>query len=87
MHHEDERWDRYGRAIIGSMADVLADTNEASHSLLLETSDYWLSLGLSIGLNKPAEAERLLAIILAHDAESSAEMEQDADEFCREALL
>ncbi len=87
MHDEDDDWDRYGRAVIGGMAEGLSATNEASQGLLLETSDYRLSLGLSIGLNKPAEADRLLAIILAHDAESPAEMEQDADEFCREALL
>jgi hypothetical protein len=87
MQQQDAAWDRYGRAVIGSMAEVLRQTEEASHAHMLETADYWLSLGLSIGLGKATDAERLLAVILAHDAEPRAEMEQDADEFCREALL
>jgi hypothetical protein len=48
-----EDWERYGRAIIESMREVLAESPEDLHGLLLETADYWLSLGLAIGLGRP----------------------------------
>ena len=32
------------------MREVLAESPEDLHGLLLETADYWLSLGLAIGL-------------------------------------
>jgi hypothetical protein len=86
MLQENAAWDRYGRAVIGTMADVLSETDEASHTLMLETADYWFSLGLTIGLTKAADAERLLALIVAHDDEPRADMEQDAEDFCHEAL-
>jgi hypothetical protein len=40
-----ENWGRYGRALIKSMREVLAESPEDLHGLLLETADYWLSLG------------------------------------------
>src|SRR3989442_1384509 len=48
----DERWARYGRALIGSMSEVLTETADDTHANLLETADYWLSLGLVLGLRQ-----------------------------------
>ena len=81
-----EDWERYGRAIIESMREVLAESPEDVHSLLLETADYWLSLGLVIGLSKPRDAESLLALIQRHDAEDSGELVDDGLALCAEVL-
>ena len=78
-------WDRYGRAVIGSMLEVLEEAREEHHPLLLEAADYWLSLGLAIGLARPEDAERLLRLIEAEDA-SRLELEEDAAAFCEEVL-
>jgi len=82
----DGAWERYGRAVIGSMSEVLAEAHEDAHAQVLETADYWLSVGLAIGTRRPADAERLLAVILSHDEEPRSEIEQDADAFCAAAL-
>ncbi len=81
-----EDWRRYGRAVIGSMHDVLAESPEQAHDLLLETADYWLSLGLAIGLRQPADADTLLALIHGHDAEERNELDKDCAAFCSEVL-
>jgi hypothetical protein len=73
----DEQWARYGRALINCMSDVLTETPDDSHANLLETADYWLSLGLVLGLRQPAHAQELLQLIEAHEAERG-ELEQDA---------
>jgi hypothetical protein len=73
----DERWARYGRALIGSMSEVLTETSDEIHANLLETADYWLSLGLVLGLRQPAQARELLHVIEAHEAERG-ELERDA---------
>lgn len=73
----DERWARYGRALIDSMSEVLDETPEDIHANLLETADYWLSLGLVLGLREPAQARELLYVIEAHEAERG-ELERDA---------
>lgn len=73
----DEQWARYGRALISSMSDVLTETPDDSHANLLETADYWLSLGLVLGLRQPAHAQELLQAIEAHEAERG-ELERDA---------
>ena len=73
----DERWARYGRALIGSMSEVLDETPEDIHANLLETADYWLSLGLVLGLREPTQARELLHVIEAHEAERG-ELERDA---------
>jgi hypothetical protein len=44
---------------------------------LLETADYWLSLGLVLGLRDPDQARQLLQVIEAHEAERG-ELERDA---------
>lgn len=78
-------WERYGRAVIGSMLEVLEEAEEEHHPLLLEAADYWLSLGLAIGLSRPNDAERLLGLIEAEDA-GRRELNEDAAAFCREAF-
>ena len=83
---QDAAWERYGRAVITSMSQVLEEAHEDAHAQVLETADYWLSLGLAIALRRPADAERLLAIIVSHDEEPRSEIDQDADAFCAEAL-
>lgn len=82
----DEEWSRYGRAVIAAMGEVLSDVDESSHALILETADYWLSVGLAAALRRPEDAQRLLALIVEEAGESLTEIEQDADEFCTEVL-
>jgi hypothetical protein len=73
----DEQWARYGRALIGSMSEVLGETPDDIHADLLETADYWLSVGLVLGLRQPVQARELLQVIEAHEAERG-ELERDA---------
>jgi len=73
----DDRWARYGRALIASMSEVLQETPEDTHSNLLETADYWLSLGLTLGLREPGQASDLLQVIEAHEPERG-ELARDA---------
>ncbi len=81
----DEDWERYGRALLQGMQEVLAETATELHSMLLETADYWLSLGLSIGSTDPAGAARLLAVIESAEPER-AELAGDAAQFLSDAL-
>ena len=73
----DAQWERYGRALISSMSEVLDETPDHIHSNLLETADYWLSLGLVLGLREPDQAKHLLHVIEAHEAERG-ELASDA---------
>jgi hypothetical protein len=73
----DTQWSQYGRALISSMSEALAETPDDIHANLLETADYWLSLGLVLGLREPAQARQLLQVIEAHEAERG-ELERDA---------
>src|SRR3981081_128508 len=73
----DAQWAQYGRALIDSMSEVLAETPDEVHANLLETADYWLSLGLVLGLRDPSQARQLLQVIEAHEAERG-ELERDA---------
>ena len=81
----DARWDRYGRALLQSMQEVLSETPAELHSMLLETADYWLSLGLAIGSSNPDGAARLLAVIESEEPER-AELAGDAAQFVSDAL-
>lgn len=73
----DDQWARYGRALIASMSEVLEETPADIHANLLETADYWLSLGLALGLRDRDRANRLLQLIEQHEAERG-ELEKDA---------
>ena len=73
----DDQWARYGRALIASMSEVLGETPDDIHANLLETADYWLSLGLTLGLREPQRASDLLQIIEQHEPERG-ELARDA---------
>lgn len=81
----NEGWERYGHALLRAMDEVLAETAEDVHSVLLETADYWLSLGVAIGLSQPDAAARLLAVIEAEEPERAA-LADDAAGFLADAL-
>ena len=73
----DDQWARYGRALIQSMSEVLDETPEDLHANLLETADYWLSVGLALGVSDRERGQQLLQVIEAHEAERG-ELERDA---------
>jgi hypothetical protein len=81
----DADWRRYGQALLHSMAEVRGETPEDVHPVLMETADYWLSLGLAIGTAQPEAAARLLQLIETEEPER-AELASDAEHFVAEAL-
>ncbi len=81
----DADWRRYGEALLHSMADVRSETPEDIHAVLMETADYWLSIGLAIGSSDPKAAMRLLHLIESEEPER-AELHADAAHFVSEAL-
>jgi hypothetical protein len=81
----DTAWRRYATALLHAMAEVRAETPEDVHPVLMETADYWLSLGLAIGAERPEAATRLLHLIEAEEPER-AELTADAQHFVAEAL-
>jgi len=81
----DEGWQGYGRALIRAMQEVLAESPEDVQPHLLETADYWLSVGLAMGLRRPNEASRLLEVIESEERNRT-ELEADAVAFAEEAL-
>jgi hypothetical protein len=78
-------WERYGRALHAAMAEVLTDIPDEVRPHVLETADYWLSVGLTIGLEHPRQAQRLLELIEAEEIERAA-LTDDAIDFLEEAL-
>jgi hypothetical protein len=81
----DAAWRRYGQALLHAMAEVRAETPEEVHAVLMETADYWLSMGLAIGTDQPEVASRLLRLIETEEAEL-VELSADAHDFVAEAL-
>ncbi len=81
----DAAWERYGRALHRAMAEVLEELSEEVRPHALETADYWISVGLTIGLERPHQARRLLELIEADDGERAA-LGEDAAAFVEEAL-
>ena len=81
----DPDWRRYGQALLHAMAEVRAETPEEVHAVLMETADYWLSLGLAIGTEQPETARRLLRLIETEEPELL-ELSVDAQHFLAEAL-
>jgi len=81
----DEHWKGYGRALLGAMQEVLAESPEELHPYLLETADYWLSVGLAMGLRQPEEARRLLELIESEEGNRT-ELEADGEASAGEAL-
>jgi uncharacterized protein (DUF1810 family) len=81
----DDRWRRYGTALTGAMREVLDELPEESRTHALETADYWLSVGITLGLERPEQARDLLVTIEADEAERAALIE-DAAAFAEDAL-
>jgi hypothetical protein len=81
----DPAWRRYGEALLHAMAEVRAETPEGLHALLMETADYWLSIGLALATGQPEAASRLLELIEAEEPERN-ELTTDAEHFIVEAL-
>ncbi len=81
----EEAWQRYGRALHRAMAEVLTEFPEEVRPHALETADYWISVGLTIGLERPHQARRLLELIEREEAERAA-LAEDAAAFVEEAL-
>ena len=85
MPSNQEDWERYGRALHRAMAEVLEELPEDVRPHALETADYWISVGLTIGLERPHQARRLLELIEAEETERAA-LAEDAAAFLDEAL-
>jgi hypothetical protein len=85
MTTADSPWTRYGRTLIAAMAEVLDDILEEMRSHVLETAEYWISVGLTIGLERPHQARTLLELIEATESERAA-LSEDAATFVEEAL-
>jgi hypothetical protein len=49
MPSNQEDWERYGRALHRAMAEVLQEFPEEARPNALETDDYRISVGLTIG--------------------------------------
>jgi hypothetical protein len=81
----DDPWARYGRTLTRAMAEVLDEIPEEMRSHVLETADYWISVGLTIGVERPHQARRLLELIEATESERVA-LADDAAAFVEEAL-
>jgi hypothetical protein len=67
------------------MAEVLDEIPDAVRPHVLETADYWISVGLTIGLERPHQARRLLELIEVEESERAA-LAEDATAFVEEAL-
>ena len=80
-----EPWNQYAKTVIASMREVLSEANEEHHPLLLEVADYWLALGITLGLERPEPAGTLLSLAEPEPA-NRAELEEDAEHFANEAL-
>jgi hypothetical protein len=81
----DDPWTRYGRTLTRAMAEVLDEVPEELRAHVLETADYWISVGLTIGLERPHQARRLLEVIEVEEAERGI-LAKDAAAFIEEAL-
>jgi hypothetical protein len=85
MTTSDDPWNRYGKTLVRAMAEVLDEIPDAVRPHVLETADYWISVGLTIGLERPHQARQLLALIEADESERAA-LAEDAAAFVEEAL-
>jgi hypothetical protein len=85
MRNEETDRERYGRALHRAMAEGLEELPEEVRPHALETADSWISVRLTIGLERPHHARRLLELIEAEETERSA-LAADAAAFLEEAL-
>jgi hypothetical protein len=85
MATTDQGWERYGRSLARAMAEVLDELPEEARPHALETADYWLSVGLTLGLEHPTRARELLTVVEAEEAERAA-LAEDAAAFLEEVF-
>jgi hypothetical protein len=78
-------WTRYGTALSAAMAEVMADVPEETRPLGIEAAEYWLTIGLIVGIHHRDAAGRLLRLIERDEREVS-ELAKDAAGFIDEAL-
>jgi hypothetical protein len=78
-------WERYGGTLTRAMAEVLPEFPDEVRPHALEVADYWISVGLTLGLEHPLQARQLLALIEADESERTA-LAEDAAAFIEEAL-
>ena len=76
---------RYGRAVQRAIAELLDGFPENARPHAVEVANFWLSLGIAIGLEHRSEAQQLLGLIEAN-GEKMAELSHDARAFLEEAL-
>jgi hypothetical protein len=85
MASNEGDWQRYGGTLTRAMAEVLLEFPDEVRPQALEVADYWISVGLTIGLERPHQARELLELIEADESERTALVE-DAAAFIEEAL-
>ncbi|HVA85944.1 MAG TPA: hypothetical protein VNF73_06450 [Candidatus Saccharimonadales bacterium] len=78
-------WERYGGTLTRAMAEVLPEFPDEVRPHALEVADYWISVGLALGLERPHQARQLLELIEADESERAA-LADDAAAFIEEAL-
>ena len=76
---------RYGRAVHRAMSELLDEFPENAQPHAVEVVNFWLALGIAIGLEHGSEAQQLLGLIEAN-GEKMAELSHDARAFLEEAL-
>jgi hypothetical protein len=85
MTMTQDGWQRYGGTLTRAMAEVLLEFPDEVRPQALEVADYWISVGLTIGLERPHQARELLELIEADESERTALVE-DAAAFIEGAL-
>jgi len=85
MTMNGDEWSRYGGTLTRAMSEVLEEFPDEVRPHALEVADYWISVGLTIGLERPHQARQLLALIEADESERTA-LAEDAAAFIEEAL-
>jgi hypothetical protein len=75
----------YGRAVNRAIAELFDGLPENAQPHAIEVANFWLSLGIAIGLEHASEAQQLLGLIEAN-GERMAELSHDARAFIEDAL-
>ena len=76
---------RFAKACIGVLRDVLPHTFGEHHPTLIESWVFGLEVGMALGLDFPDQARRLLAVAIPEE-EGGVEPVQDAQDFIQDAL-
>lgn len=78
-------WIRYGNAVSAAMSEVMAEVAGDVRPVVIETAEYWLAIGLIVGIRHEESGRRLLRVIEGDEQEAS-ELAADAAVFISEAL-